>query len=97
MTLGIAIASNSGCSCAVLARTRFAQAARDFRSFGVRHPSDRGGEGCELFEIHVDRSKRISGCSWTTFVQRLAGFEAISRHGQQYPRYGETNASWEDA
>jgi hypothetical protein len=56
----IAIVSNSDrSSSAVLVRTWFALAARDFRSVGVRHPFGRGGEASELFEIYVDSSKRI--------------------------------------
>jgi hypothetical protein len=52
---------------------------------------------CERFETHVDRPKRLMGRSWRTFVQRLARCEAIWRHGREHQRYGDMNASWEDA
>jgi hypothetical protein len=84
-------------STAVFARSWFAITSRDFGSVGVRHPVGRGGKASGIFEINVDRSKRIRTCAWTTLVQRLARREAISHHGVQHPRYGDTNASWEDA
>ena len=93
----IAIVSNSGrSSSAVLVRTWFALAARDFRSVGVRHPFGRG-EASELFEIYVDSSKRIRRCSWKTFTQKRAGCEALPRHRRQHRRYCDMNASGEDA
>jgi hypothetical protein len=94
----IAIVSNSGrSSSAVLVRTWFALAVRDFRSVGVRHPFGRGGEASELFEIYVDSSKRIRRCFWKTFTQSPARCEALSRHGRQHRRYCDMNASGEDA
>ena len=54
-----AIASNSGrSSTAVLARSWFAIASRDFGSVSVRHPLGRGGKASGIFEIYVDRPKR---------------------------------------
>jgi hypothetical protein len=89
------IASNSGafvnrCLRPLLVRNNFG-------SVGVRHPLGCRGKASAIFEVNVDRSKRIRTCAWTTLLQRLARREAISRHGVQHPRYGDTNASWEDA
>ena len=93
-----AIASNSDrSSTAVLARSWFAIASRDFGSVSVRHPLDRGGKESGIFEINVDRSKRIRTCAWTTLVRRLARCEALLRHRRQHRRYCDMNASWEDA
>ena len=56
-----AIASNSGrSSSAVLARSWFAIASRDFRSVSVRRPCGRAGRASEIFEIYVDKPKCIS-------------------------------------
>ena len=61
-----AIVSNSDrSSTTVLARSWFAIASRDFGSVSVRHPLDRGGKASGIFEINVDRSKRIRTCAWT--------------------------------
>ena len=94
----IAIPSNSGhASSADVVSTRFALATRNFGTVDARHPSRRAGEACDLFKIKLDRSKRLTGRSWRTFIQRLARREAISRHGPQYRRCGDMNASWEVA
>jgi hypothetical protein len=93
-----AIASNSGrSSTTALARTWLATASRDFGPVSVRHPLGRGSKASGIFEINVDRSKRIRTCAWTTLVQRLAPCEALPRHRRQHRRYCGMNASWEDA
>ena len=93
-----AIASNSGrSSTAVLARSWFAIASRDFGSVSVRHPLGRGSKASGILEVYVDRPKRITRCHWKTFTQKRARCEALPRHRLQHPRYGDMNASWEDA
>jgi hypothetical protein len=92
----VAIASNNGrSSSAVLAGTWLGPVARDFWSVGLRRPSGRGGEACELFKIYADRPQRIRRCPWTTFREWRC--EALPRHGRSHRRYCDMNASWEDA
>ena len=93
-----AIASNGGrSSTAVLARSWFAIASRDFGSVSVRHPRGRGSKASGIFEIYVDRPKRIRRCPWKTFTPKRARCEALPRHRREHPRYCGMNASWEDA
>jgi hypothetical protein len=93
-----AIASNSDrSSTAVLARSWFAIALRDFGSVSVRHPLGRGRKASGIVEIYAVGRSAYGVALGKTFTQIRARWKALPRHRRQNRRYCGINASWEDA